>query len=445
MHVSGTSYSVTGLTNGQSYSFKVAAHNSVGTGPQTSSVSATPLTVPNVPTGITAVAGNGQVALNWTAPSLNGGGAIDYYIVYQDGVDVAHVTSISTTITGLTNGQSYSFKVAAHNSAGNSTQTSSVSATPLTVPDVPTGLTATVGNGNASLSWTAPSSNGGAAIDYYIVYQDGVDVAHVTSISTTITGLTNGQSYSFKVAAHNSAGTGPQTSAVNAIPFKVPTIVAKSPTGSDVSKGATISVLFSQAMNKTATTITVNGVTGTVSWSGNNATFTPSSALAYNTTYSVTVNGKDLTGKALSTTKWNFTTLKDEGIISSTLKDAKGNAIAYATVSLSNGMNTTTDVYGYFEFDNVTSGTYTLTIAKDGYQTVTQTVSTAAGQTTALSPLSMQSNASSNDYTLPIVAGDRSVSWRCSPVYSWCSNGGRSKRKRRTKRGLGPHFIIFHF
>ena len=87
------------------------------------------------------------------------------------------------------------------------------------------------------------------------------------------------------------------------------------------------------------------------------------------------------------------------------LKDAGGNPIADATVSLSNGMNTTTDVYGYFEFNNLTSGSYTMTVTKDGYKTITQNVTATVGETTVLPPLIMQSNASSNDYTLPIAAG----------------------------------------
>ena len=187
-----------------------------------------------------------------------------------------------------------------------------------------------------------------------------------------------------------------------------PSIISKSPNGSGIPRNATISVQFSEPMNETATTIVVNGISGTTSWNGNNATFTPSSALAYNTAYSVTVSGNDAKGKAFTSAKWTFTTLKDAGIISSTLNDASGNAIANATVSLSNGMTTTTDANGHFEFDNVASGSYTMTVSKAGYQTLEQNVTADAGKTNELSTVSMTASAasaSSTDYTLPIAAG----------------------------------------
>jgi hypothetical protein len=85
--------------------------------------------------------------------------------------------------------------------------------------------------------------------------------------------------------------------------------------------------------------------------------------------------------------------------------DAEGNMIANATVTLSNGMTTTTDAKGHFEFDNVTSGSYTMTVGKDGYQTVTQNVTAAAGETNEIGTLSLIANPASTDYSLAIAAG----------------------------------------
>jgi hypothetical protein len=76
-------------------------------------------------------------------------------------------------------------------------------------------VTGTAGNAQVSLSWTAPSSNGGASItDYTIQYSSNsgstwTTFSHTASTATTatVTGLTNGTAYVFHVAAVNSAGT----------------------------------------------------------------------------------------------------------------------------------------------------------------------------------------------------------------------------------------------
>ena len=93
---------------------------------------------------------------------------------------------------------------------------------PAAVPGAPTGVTASAGDSQASVSWVAPSSDGGSAITGYDVtpYVGGVaqsvkSVGVVTS--TTVTGLTNGTAYTFKVAAKNAVGTGPLSAASSAV------------------------------------------------------------------------------------------------------------------------------------------------------------------------------------------------------------------------------------
>jgi len=100
-----------------------------------------------------------------------------------------------------------------------------ISATPPVAPDAPTSLSGTAGNGQVSLSWTAPASNGGAAITDYAVqlssdggstwstFADGTS----TATSATVTGLTNGTAYVFRVAAVNAAGTGAYTAASSSV------------------------------------------------------------------------------------------------------------------------------------------------------------------------------------------------------------------------------------
>ncbi|WP_349361998.1 alkaline phosphatase family protein [Streptomyces sp. PH10-H1] len=106
-----------------------------------------------------------------------------------------------------------------------------VTASPIagTPPGAPTGLTASAGNGQNSLSWTAPASNGGVSITSYKVYRgtspgtetlltSGGCSALGTVLSCTDTGLTNGQTYYYKVSAVNSLGEGAQSNEANATP-----------------------------------------------------------------------------------------------------------------------------------------------------------------------------------------------------------------------------------
>jgi len=81
---------------------------------------------------------------------------------------------------------------------------------PVGVPSIPTGLTATPGNGKVTLTWQAnPTAE---QVDRYQVYMNGAEVSlNVTGLNYIVTGLTNGTSYSFTISAHNVNGYGSQT------------------------------------------------------------------------------------------------------------------------------------------------------------------------------------------------------------------------------------------
>jgi fibronectin type 3 domain-containing protein len=234
-NVTTTSFTDSGLTNGTTYYYTVAAVNAVGVSPQSGEASATPqATVPSAPSGLVASAGNGSVMLSWTVPNSDGGSGITGYNIYRGtspGSETPYATSVTSSFTdsSVTNGTTYYYTVAAVNAVGTGPQSAEANATPqpaATVPTAPQALTATGSNGAVQLSWSAPASNGGAAVTSYNVYRSTTAGGEgSTPVATGVTGtsyadspLTNGTTYYYTVAAVNAVGTGPQSAEANATP-----------------------------------------------------------------------------------------------------------------------------------------------------------------------------------------------------------------------------------
>ena len=226
----GTSpITVTGLTNGTTYTFTVTATNAVGTGSASSATGAViPASVPGAPTNVAGEAADSSAIVSWSAPASNGGSAITSYTVTSSpGGFTATSGTTTATVTGLTNGVTYTFTVTATNAIGTGVSSGSSSGvTPANVPGAPTNLAPTVGDSSVDLSWSAPVSNGGSALTDYVieyklttggtwaVFADGVN----TTPSVTVTGLANDNSYDFRVYAKNAIGTGVASGEVSATP-----------------------------------------------------------------------------------------------------------------------------------------------------------------------------------------------------------------------------------
>jgi fibronectin type 3 domain-containing protein len=237
-NVATTAFTDTGVVNGTTYYYKVAAVNGIGLSPQSAEASATPsqpATVPSAPQGLTATGGNGTASLSWSAPASNGGAAVTGYDVYrgtspgaESGTPAAtNVTGTTFTDTGLTNGTTYYFTVTALNAVGMSPPSGEASATAqATVPSAPLAVVAGAGNASVNVSWNAPASTGGSPITGYDVYRGtspGAEsaapvAANVSATSFTDTGLLNGTTYYYKVAAVNAVGVSPQSSEASATP-----------------------------------------------------------------------------------------------------------------------------------------------------------------------------------------------------------------------------------
>jgi hypothetical protein len=178
---------------------------------------------PSTPSGLTASAANTQVNLTWNASS----GATAYYVKRSTTsggpyTQIAIPTGTSYADNSVTNGTKYYYVVSAYNSYGQSANSAEVSATPTapaTPPSAPTGLTATAGNAQVSLTWTASAG----ATSYHVKRSTTsggpyTQVAVPTIASDADTGLANGTTYYYVVSALNATGESADSPQASATP-----------------------------------------------------------------------------------------------------------------------------------------------------------------------------------------------------------------------------------
>jgi len=231
---------LTGLTyasnNGDNYRCVVSATDNASSVTSSSAgltVTQTPaITITSQPSNQTASSGaatfsvtatitlSATLSYQWQKQSLGTGSY----------ANVSGATSASLSLTGLTysgnNGDNYRCLVSGSSGAASVTSSSAtLTVLNITVPGAPTSLAATSGTDSAvPLTWTAPSSNGGASITGYVVeWTPSGGSASTVSTGSTSTNytkllLTNGTTYTFRVAAVNSAGQGAWSSSVTGVP-----------------------------------------------------------------------------------------------------------------------------------------------------------------------------------------------------------------------------------
>ena len=167
----GLSYKVTGLTNGDDYTFSIAATNSAGTGLDSATSEAIrPAGIPKAVTDLRATAGSLQVVLNWSKPTdLSGGEFVNYTVFHKlssgtysltPSATVSDYNTETATITGLTNGVAYDFKVVVNSNVGSSTYVAVANLKPAAVPTAPNITVTYVNASTAMVSWSPNSSNG---------------------------------------------------------------------------------------------------------------------------------------------------------------------------------------------------------------------------------------------------------------------------------------------
>jgi hypothetical protein len=234
-----TTCAVSGLTNGTSYTFTVKAFNALGNAASAAS-SAVVVGTPSAPTGLVATPGDQQVTLAWVASTPNTTPVTGYSVVADPGGQSCSTTTQTTcTIGGLTNGTSYLLTVVATNSYGQSPAATSAPVRPRTVPSAPTNVAAVGGNGQATVTFGAPTSDGGIPIFVYVATATpgGQKCFAGWPGSCTIPNLAGDTPYTITVRAENTAGAGPESSPSNSVTPSVPVGSPSPPTAVSATRG----------------------------------------------------------------------------------------------------------------------------------------------------------------------------------------------------------------
>lgn len=181
--------------------------------------------LPDVVTDVTATNqgsnrpyNNGQVSISFT-PGLVPG--TTYTSTSNPGAITTTLSSSPITVTGLQSNTSYTFSIIASSPQGSSSYSlPSNSVTATTVPQAPTIGTAAVGDASSSVSFTPGNSGGSAITSHTVTANPGNITASGSSSPITISGLTNGTTYTITVSSTNSNGTSLQSGSTTVTPIE---------------------------------------------------------------------------------------------------------------------------------------------------------------------------------------------------------------------------------
>ena len=250
--------SVTGLTNGTTYTVKLRGRNSYGTGPVSNALTGTPSTSPSPPILDGLTSGNGSITVSLT-PGADGGSTLTNY-EYSLSADNSTwgsdtplspaSTAQSFTISGLNNGTVYYVRVKARNANGLSSASNVLSTSTATAPSPP--VISSIGSRNQALliSYTEGSSGGSpiTGIQYSLDAGSTWESTTITSSPFLVSSLTNGTTYSIALRATNSIG----TSSASLTDTGTPATVPAAPTltsGSAVASSSSLTVTFTPGDN----------------------------------------------------------------------------------------------------------------------------------------------------------------------------------------------------
>lgn len=200
--VTSTNYTVTGLNSGTTYSYKVRATNSNGNSGFSNCKSVTtqsPVVIPTTPTLNGAANSSSSISLSWNSIA----NATSYQLYNCNNQLITTRTSTSYTHTGLNSGTAYSYKIRARNSAGASSFSSCKTiTTEEEIPVTPSLSGTSNSTSSIDLNWNTISN----ATSYAIFNCNNELITTTSSNSYTITNLSSGTYYEYKIKANNSAG-----------------------------------------------------------------------------------------------------------------------------------------------------------------------------------------------------------------------------------------------
>ncbi|MEN0036434.1 MAG: DUF4347 domain-containing protein [Cellvibrio sp.] len=327
---------VTGLTNGQAYTFTVTADNSAGTGPASSASNSV---IPKSTQTITFInPGPQNFGATPTLSANSDSGLSPTFTSSTTGVCTITSVGVVTFVTAGT--CTINADQPGNGSYLAATQVTRSFAVNAVLPGVPTIGTATAGNAQATVTFTAPTSNGGAAITSYTVTANPGGITRTATASPyTFTGLTNGTSYTFAVAATNSVGTGGVSGASNAVTPALP--LNSAPV---ITQGSATNVTMSEDGSPTPFALTLTATDGDsdpLTWSISSAaqhgsasvlsgavSYTPTAN--YNGSDSFVVRVSDGTANANITVNVTITAVNDAPIITGTPSTNVNQDVAYS-------------------------------------------------------------------------------------------------------------------
>ena len=222
---------VSGLTNGTSYTVMLRAVNAAGSGTASNSRIVAPSRTPDAPTIDSIEPSSQRLRVSITAPAFDGGvGITNYQYSVNNGSTWVTLSPVNTTgvfsITGLTNAQQYTVRVRAVNARGSGEASAAVVATPATTPGAPVITSIAPSSQTLSIAFTAGATGGAAPTNYEYSLDDGTTWVAASPVTTTsplvVTGLTNGTSYPVRIRAVNSQGAGSSSGASDGTPATVP-------------------------------------------------------------------------------------------------------------------------------------------------------------------------------------------------------------------------------